>query len=76
MDLCLYGKNNGFSPEAVARGAGIPDERVRAIFPGYRTKTARDAVSALAPPLLVFPVPEIGSLMETPGRWGMTIPTQ
>ncbi len=40
MDLCLYGKNNGFSPEAVADAVGIKPEQVQRVYDDIDTKRA------------------------------------
>jgi NAD+ synthase len=58
MDLCLYGKNNGFSPEAVAAAAGLPSGRVKAIYQDIDRKRATTQYLHMAP-VLVTPVPEI-----------------
>ena len=58
MDLCLYGKNHGFSPEAVAAAAGLPPGRVRAIYQDIDRKRATTQYLHL-PPVLVSAVPEI-----------------
>lgn len=66
MDLCLYGKNNGYKPEAVARGSGLPLERVRAVFLDIDRK--RLATRYLhTPPILAAPVPEIGGGKDPSG---------
>ena len=67
MDLCLFGKNNGYGPEAVARGAGISEERARAVYQDIDRKRLSTRYLH-APPLLVAPIPEIGSLKEAPGN--------
>ena len=58
MDLCLYGKNNGFSPDAVAPSAGLPVERVRAIYADIDKKRAATRYLHMSP-VLAGPVPEI-----------------
>ncbi len=58
MDLCLYGKNHGFAPEDVAKGAGLPEGRVRAVYHDIERKRASTLYLHL-PPLLAGPVPEI-----------------
>ena len=58
MDLCLYGKNHGFSPEAVGRTAGLPPGRVKAIYQDIDRKRATTQYLHLGP-ILVTPVPEI-----------------
>ena len=59
MDLCLYGKNHGYSPEAVGRAAGLPPGRVRAIYQDIDRKRTTTQYLHLAP-VLVTDVPEIG----------------
>ena len=68
MDLCLYGKNHGFSPEDVAAGSGLTVSRVRAIFQDIDRKRATTRYLHQAP-LLVAPVPEIeaGAGTRKPG---------
>lgn len=63
MDLCLYGKNNGFSPEAVAPAAGLPAGRIRAIYQDIDRKRATTRYLHLAP-VLAAPVPEIDGASE------------
>lgn len=58
MDLCLYGKNHGYSPEAVGRAAGLPPGRVQAIYQDIDRKRAATQYLHLAP-VLITPVPEI-----------------
>ncbi len=58
MDLCLYGKNNGFGPEAVARASGLTAGRVKAIYQDIDRKRATTQYLHMAP-VLVAPVPEI-----------------
>jgi NAD+ synthase len=58
MDLCLYGKNNGYSPEAVGRAAGLPPGRVQAIYQDIDRKRAATQYLHL-PPVLIKAVPEI-----------------
>jgi len=58
MDLCLYGKNNGFSPEEVAPAAGLSPGRVRAIYQDIDRKRSTTRYLHLSP-VLVGPVPEI-----------------
>ena len=68
MDLCLYGKNHGFSPEDVAAGSGLTVGRVRAIFQDIDRKRATTRYLHQTP-LLVAPVPEIeaGAGTRKPG---------
>ena len=58
LDLCLYGKNHGYSPEEVAPAAGLPPGRVRAIYQDVERKRAATRYLHLSP-VLVAPVPEI-----------------
>ncbi|MBE3125991.1 MAG: NAD(+) synthase [Acidobacteria bacterium] len=58
MDLCLYGKNHGFSPEDVASAAGLPPGRVQAIYQDIDRKRAATQYLHLAP-VLVKAIPEI-----------------
>jgi len=66
MDLCLYGKNHGFSPEAVARTTGLPAGRVKAVYQDIDRKRASTRYLHLSP-LLVAPVPEIDGAKKLPG---------
>ena len=59
MDLCLYGKNNGFSPEEVAPAAGLSAGRVEAVYRDIDRKRVAGRYLHL-PPLLVRDVPEAG----------------
>jgi len=63
MDLCLCGKNNGFSPEEVAPVAGLTPGRVRAIYQDIDRKRATTRYLHLSP-VLVAPVPEIDDLLK------------
>ena len=58
MDLCLFGKNHGFSPEEIAPTVGLPAGRVRAIYLDIDRKRATTQYLHLAP-VLVTPIPEI-----------------
>ncbi|HMA53951.1 MAG TPA: NAD(+) synthase [Acidobacteriota bacterium] len=58
MDLCLYGKNHGYSPEEVAPAAGLAPGRVKAIYQDIDRKRATTRYLHLSP-VLVAPVPEI-----------------
>ncbi len=58
MDLCLYGKNNGITPEDVASAAGMTPEQVERVYHDIDAK--RNATRYLqTPPLLVDKVREI-----------------
>ena len=61
MDLCLYGKNNGYGPEEVAPAAGLAPGRIRAIYQDIDRKRATTRYLHL-PPVLVVPVPEIDAV--------------
>jgi NAD+ synthase len=58
MDLCLYGKNNGYGPEEVAAAAGLAPGRVKAVYQDIDRKRSTTRYLHL-PPLLVSPIPEI-----------------
>lgn len=38
MDLCLYGKNNGYTPEQVAGTVGLTSEQIQRVYAGIDTK--------------------------------------
>jgi NAD+ synthase len=58
MDVCMYGKNNGFAPEDVASAAGLTPEQVERVYHDIDSK--RKATQYLqTPPLLVDKVSEI-----------------
>lgn len=70
MDLCLYGKNHGYSPEEVAPAAGLPPGRVKAIYQDIDRKRATTQYLHLAP-VLVTDVPEVGhgaTMKKAPDR--------
>lgn len=58
LDLCLYGKNHGFSAESISRHTGLPPGRVGAIFQDIDRKRGATRYLHL-PPVLVTAVPEI-----------------
>jgi len=58
MDLCLYGKNHGFSAGDVSRHTGLTPGRVSAIYQDIERKRAATRYLHLAP-VLVTEVPEI-----------------
>lgn len=64
MDLCLYGKNNGYGPEEVAPAAGLPPGRVKAVYQDIDRKRSTTRYLHL-PPLLVAAVPEIDDAPKT-----------
>ena len=58
FDLCLYGKNHGFSPEEIAALAGLTCTQVQAIFAAIDSK--RKATAYLhRPPVLIEDVADI-----------------
>jgi len=58
MDLCLYGKNNGYSPEDVASAAAMTTKQVERVFEDIDAKR-RTTRYLHTPPALVEDVPEI-----------------
>jgi len=58
MDLCLYGKNNGYPPEAVAESVSLSPEQVRRVYEDIDTKRKTTRYLHLAPQLAAA-VPEI-----------------
>lgn len=58
MDLCLYGKNNGHSPEQIARSVSLTPEQVQRVYDDIDTKRATTRYLHMAP-LLVEQVPEV-----------------
>lgn len=58
MDLCLYGKNNGYQPEDVAPTLELTPEQVKHVFDDIDTKRTTTRYLHL-PPQLIEPVPEI-----------------
>ncbi|MBU1170615.1 MAG: NAD(+) synthase [Proteobacteria bacterium] len=58
MDLCLYGKNHGYTPEDVAIVAGLTAEQVAYVYKDIDTKRATTTYLHL-PPVLLGSVPEI-----------------
>jgi NAD+ synthase len=71
MDLCLYGKNLGYSEEEVAAAAGIPAGRVRAVYRDIDRKRATTRYLHL-PALLAGDVPEIEGREPEGGGPGRT----
>ena len=67
MDLCLYGKNNGYSPEEVADAARLPAGRVRAVYEDIDRKRTTTRYLHL-PPLIMGPVPEIRAGLRSGGE--------
>lgn len=58
MDLCLYGKNNGYSPEDVAQAAGLTPEQVAYVYKDIDTKRSTTEYLHLSP-VLLGDIPEI-----------------
>jgi NAD+ synthase len=58
MDLCMFGKNNGYSAEAVAPFVELSAEQVERVYRDIDTKRATTRYLQL-PPLLVSEIPEI-----------------
>lgn len=58
MDLCLYGKNNGYTAQDVAGAVNLSPEQVAWVYKDVDTKRATTRYLHL-PALMVDPVPEI-----------------
>ena len=58
MDLCLFGKNNGYPPEAVADSVDLTPEQIQRVYNDIDTKR-RTTRYLHYPPLLVDDIPEI-----------------
>jgi NAD+ synthase len=58
LDICLYGKNHGFSPEKIAEMTGLPTSNVVAVFNSIDAKRKATAYLHHAP-LLIEDVPEV-----------------
>lgn len=58
MDLCLYGKNNGFSPEQVAPTVDLSAEQVQWVYDDIDQKRRTTRYLQIKP-LLIEPIPEI-----------------
>ena len=52
MDLCLYGKNNDFSPEQVATTVGLTPQQVLSVFNDIDTKRSTTRYLHLCPQLI------------------------
>jgi len=63
MDLCLYGKNHGFSAETVAGAIGLEPKQVDRVYADIDRKRATTRYLQL-PALLVSEVPEISALLH------------
>lgn len=58
MDLCLYGKNNGYAPEEIADQVGLKTEQVERVFTDIDTKRSTTRYLHMTP-CLIEKVPEI-----------------
>jgi len=58
MDLCLYARNHGVAPAAVARATGLSSEQVERVFKDIDAKRRATRYLHL-PPLLVDPILEV-----------------
>jgi NAD+ synthase len=59
MDLCLYGKNNGYRPEDIAVTLSLTPDQVQRVYDDIDTKRSTTRYLHLAPQL-IEKVPEIG----------------
>jgi NAD+ synthase len=58
MDLCLYGKNHGYTPEQIAETVGLNPEQVQSVYKDIDTKRTTTRYLHMAPQL-IEKVPEI-----------------
>ena len=58
MDLCLYGKNNGFSIDSIADAVDLTSDQVKRVFNDIDTKRSTTSYLHLSP-LLIENIPEI-----------------
>jgi NAD+ synthase len=58
MDLCLYGKNNGYTPDEVAETVGLTAEQTQRVYDDIDTKRSTTRYLHLMPQL-IEQVPEI-----------------
>jgi NAD+ synthase len=58
MDLCLYGKNNGYTLEEIANSLGLEPEQVQRVYDDIDTKRATTRYLHLTPQL-IEDIPEI-----------------
>jgi NAD+ synthase len=58
MDLCLYGKNNGYHPEQIAPVIGLVPEQVQRVFDDIDTKRSTTRYLHM-PPQCIERIPEI-----------------
>jgi NAD+ synthase len=52
MDLCLYGKNNGYTPEQVAPALNLTPEQIQRVYDDIDTKRVTTRYLHLAPQLI------------------------
>jgi len=52
MDLCLYGKNNGYAPEHVAQIVGLTPEQIQRVYDDIETKRTTTRYLHLQPQLI------------------------
>ncbi len=52
MDLCLYGKNNGYSPSQIAETVGLTPEQVKRVYDDIDTKRSTTRYLHLKPQLI------------------------
>ncbi|MCK5097878.1 MAG: NAD(+) synthase, partial [Desulfobacteraceae bacterium] len=52
MDLCLYGKNNRYLPEQVAKSVSLTPEQVQIVYNDIDTKRRTTRYLHLAPQLI------------------------
>ena len=60
MDVCLYGKNNGYTPEEVSQALELTADQIRNVYQDIDSKRMATRYLHLSPQL-VEPVPEIES---------------
>ena len=58
MDLCLYGKNNGYTPADIADALGLSPDQIQRVYDDIDTKRATTRYLHLSPQLIEA-VPEI-----------------
>jgi NAD+ synthase len=52
MDLCLYGKNNGFEPKALGEMIGLSEEQVKRVYQDIEQKRSATRYLHMAPVLI------------------------
>jgi NAD+ synthase len=67
MDLCLYGRNNNYSPEEVAPVVGLTEQQVQWVYNDIDQKRKTTRYLQLAP-LLVEPVTEERTVLWSPRK--------